>query len=191
MENQNPLTITKVALKPMGSARIELFLYYVFLFLELFPQCLWSDSSNESLYQSCGQEREKKNCLYRMSWTDAVCGNTNKGAVWLMLWNLAHRMYLLLKSLASKIICYYFICRSRTREKILSWSYLHVLNFAVISVMTGWGKMNAFQFLKFLRRGGVFTSCWYGCECGHWLVFFPPLPCLVDNQLAQVDSKLG
>lgn len=30
-----------------------------------------------------------------MLWTDAVCGNTNKGAVWLMLQKLAHRMYLL------------------------------------------------------------------------------------------------
>lgn len=95
-----------------------------------------------------------------MSWTDAVCGNTNKGAVWLMLRNLAHRMYLLLKTLASKMICYYFICRSKMRERILSWSYLHVLNFAVTSVMMGWGKINVFQFLKFLCRDILTLLAW-------------------------------
>lgn len=188
MENQNPLPSTMVALKPMGSARMELFLYYVFYFWSCFPSVYDLTAVMSHCIKAVARKGKKK-CLYRMSWTDAVCGNTNKGAGWLMLWNLAPRMYLLLKSLASKMICYCFICRSKTREKILSWSYLHVLNFAVTSVMMAWGKMNAFQFLKFLCRG-VFTFCCHGCECGHWL-FFSPLPCLVDNQLAQVDSKLG
>lgn len=77
------------------------------------------------------------------------------------------------------MICYYFICRSKMREKTLSWSYLHVLNFAVTSVMMGWGKMNVFQFLKLLCRD-ILTFCWRGSECGHWFDFFispTSLPC--------------
>lgn len=100
-------------------------------------------------------------------------------------------MYLLLKTLGSKIICSYFIFRSKMRGKILSWSYLHVLNFAVTSVRVDWGEINVFQFLKFLCRD-ILTFCWHGCECGNWFGFFPPpLLCLVDNLLAQVGSKLG
>lgn len=58
------------------------------------------------------------------------------------------------------------------RGKILS--YVHVLHFAVTSIMMGLGKMNVFQFLKFLCRD-ILTFCWHGCECGHWFVFlFPP-----------------
>ena len=72
--------------------------------------------------------RRRKNIVYtkcRMSWSDAAYGNTNKSAVWLMVWNLAlylyRRTYVLLEILTSKTIYYHFICRSKTRwgRKIL------------------------------------------------------------------------
>lgn len=135
--------------------------------------------------------REGKKIVYTecwMSWTDAAYGNTNKKAVWLMVWNLALylycRTYMLLKILTSKMIYYCFICRSKMGRGVwrFSRSYPHVLKFVVTSKMMGWGKMNVFQFLKFLSialdlwftSGDVFTFCWHGCECGHWFLFFFP-----------------
>lgn len=77
------------------------------------------------------------------------------------------------------MICYYFFCRSKIRGKKSSLGLIYVLHFAVTSVIMGWGKMNVFQFLKFLRRD-ILTFCWHGCKCGHWFVFFispTSLPC--------------
>lgn len=108
----------------------------------------WPGKKKIKLYSECW-----------MSWTDAAYGNTNKSALWLMVWNLAlylyHRTYVLLKILMSKMIYYYyFICRSKMqwrKKRIFSWSYPHV-EFCSKLQNDGLGKDDCFSVSEVLKN---------------------------------------
>lgn len=173
----------------MGNAHMEIFLYYIY-FWSCFPG-VYDLTAVMSHCIKVVVRRGKKKFLYQILCTDAVCGNTNKGAVWLMLWNLAHRMYLLLKTLENKMICYYFICGNKMREKNLLVLSTCIKFFSNLH-NDGLGRDKCFSVSEVLMQRYLnFLLAWLWTWSLVRLVFCPLLLYLVDNLLAQVGSKLG
>lgn len=68
----------------MGNAHMEIFLYYIY-FWSCFPS-VYDLTAEMSHCIKVVVRKGKKKFLYQMSWTDAVCGSTNKDAVCCEIW---------------------------------------------------------------------------------------------------------
>lgn len=133
-----------------------------------------------------------------MLWTDAEYSNRNKccmasGEIWLGTCILT--AYVLSNILMSKMIYYYFICRSKMKKKKrFSWSYPRVELCSNLQ-NDGLRKEECFSFsevIKHCARPMIYKErCLYFLVASLWMwsLSSPLKPC-VDNQLAKADSEL-